>query len=125
MNLSSGCPPSPTHHPEPGKQPQHTHQKAVPILRFKEIAEIAKIDCNRSERTGIPEAVLAEGKSPEDLVHIVRASISGNRGKKRILITKVSDAQLNLLKSEIDPQLIEWNKRARTLVCGTAPLERT
>jgi NCAIR mutase (PurE)-related protein len=102
-------------------------EQQIGLLRFKEIAGIARIDCNRSERTGMPEAVLAEGKSPDDLVRIVRASMSGDGGEKRILITRVSDAQLDLLKSEIDPPIMEWNERARTLVCArsSSSIERT
>jgi len=102
-------------------------EQQIGLLRFKEIADIARIDCNRSERTGMPEAVLAEGKSPDDLVRIVRASLSGDGGEKRILITRVSDAQLDLLKSEIDSPIMEWNERARTLVCArsSSPIKRT
>lgn len=94
----------------------------IKLMRFKEVSEIARIDCHRSERTGIPEAILAEGKSSGDLAVIVEASLTDDA---RILITRVSDDQLQELKSYIDPPYMVWNERARTLVCGTIPLEKT
>ena len=94
----------------------------VKLLRFKEISEIARIDDDRQERTGIPEAILAEGKSSGDLATIIAASLTRD---VRILITRVSDDQLRELESHIDPPYMAWNERARTLVCGTAPIKKT
>ncbi|NOQ32911.1 MAG: nickel pincer cofactor biosynthesis protein LarB [Methanosarcinales archaeon] len=94
----------------------------IKLLRFKEISEIARIDCHRSERTGIPEAILAEGKSSGDLAMIVAASLTED---VRILITRVSDDQLHELELRIDPPYMVWNERARTLVCGTVPASKT
>ncbi|MEA1895912.1 MAG: nickel pincer cofactor biosynthesis protein LarB [Euryarchaeota archaeon] len=94
----------------------------IKLLRFKEISEIARIDDGRQERTGIPEVILAEGKSSGDLATIVVASLTED---VRILITRVSDAQLHELESRIEPSHIAWNERARTLVCGTAPIKKT
>lgn len=100
-------------------------EQQIGLLRFKEIAEIARSIVIDQSEPAYQRRYLAKRKSPEDLVRIVQASMSGDRSEKRILITRMSDDQLNLLKSEIDPPIIEWNERARTLVCGTAPLERT
>ncbi|MCK5108344.1 MAG: nickel pincer cofactor biosynthesis protein LarB [Methanosarcinales archaeon] len=98
----------------------------IQLLRFKEISRIARIDDQRAERTGVPEAILAEGKSSDDLVRIVQACLEGGG---RILITRVSDAQIDALRSGIDPrpQTMEWSEQARTLVCArsTAPPEKT
>jgi len=94
----------------------------VKLLRFKEISDIARIDDDRQERTGIPEAILAEGKSSGDLATIVAASLTRD---VRILITRVSDDQLRELESRIEVPYMVWNERARTLVCGTAPIKKT
>ncbi|MEA3282476.1 MAG: nickel pincer cofactor biosynthesis protein LarB [Euryarchaeota archaeon] len=94
----------------------------IKLLRFKEISEIARIDDGRQERTGIPEAILAEGKSSGDLAMIVEASLTED---VRILLTRVSDSQLHELELRIDPPYMEWNKRARTLICGTVPASKT
>ena len=90
-------------------------EEQIGLLRFREISGIARIDDHRSERTGIPEAILAEGKSSDDLVEIVDALLSGDA---RILITRVSDDQLRVLRSRINAPFMDWNERGRTLVCG-------
>lgn len=94
-------------------------EKEIELLRVRKISEIAMIDCNRKERTGVPEAILAEGKRPDDLVAIVRGCLADGG---RILVTRVSDAHLDAFRSCIDlpPQVMEWNERARTLVCASA-----
>ena len=97
-------------------------KKQIRLLHFKEISEIARIDDRRSERVGVPEAILAEGKSSDDLVGIVRACLTEER---RVLITRVSEVQLDALSSEISAPVMEWNERARTLVCGTVPIKKT
>ncbi|RZN37205.1 MAG: nickel pincer cofactor biosynthesis protein LarB [Methanosarcinales archaeon] len=101
-------------------------EQQLRLLRFKEISHIARIDDKRAERTGVPEAILAEGKSSDDLVRIVQACLAGGG---RILITRVSDAQINALRSGIDPRprTMKWSKQARTLVCAssTTPPEKT
>ncbi|MCK4459849.1 MAG: nickel pincer cofactor biosynthesis protein LarB [Methanosarcinales archaeon] len=101
-------------------------EQQIRLLRFKEISRVARIDDQRAERTGVPEAILAEGKSPDDLVRIVQACLAGGG---RVIITRVSDAQIDALKSGIDPRplTMELNERARTLVCArsTAPPKKT
>ena len=101
-------------------------EKEIELLRVRKISEIAMIDCNRKERTGVPEAILAEGKRPEDLATIVEGCLTDGG---RILVTRVSDAHLDALRSCIDPppQVMEWNERARTLVCASddTPAEET
>ncbi len=98
----------------------------IRLLRFKEISRVARIDDHRAERTGVPEAILAEGKSSDDLVQIVQACLAGGG---RVIITRLSDDQIDALRSGIDPRprTMEWSERARTLVCasGTTPPEKT
>ena len=42
------------------------------ILGYLSIGEEAKFDLNRTKRRGVPEIVLAEGKSEDDVVEIAR-----------------------------------------------------
>jgi pyridinium-3,5-biscarboxylic acid mononucleotide synthase len=49
----------------------------------------ARIDSARGLRQGIPEAVLAEGKTPEQVVTIVRAMTE--RGQDIVLVTRAGD----------------------------------
>lgn len=51
----------------------------------------ARLDARRADRQGVPEAVLAEGKAPEQVVAIVSALLE--RGHETILVTR-ADAEV-------------------------------
>ena len=55
---------------------------------FQDIG-IAKIDHHRGLRKGIPEVIYGAGKTPEQIVRIVDAQISG--GESRVIITRMSE----------------------------------
>src|SRR3954470_10302560 len=48
----------------------------------------ARLDARRGQRPGVPEAVLAEGKTPEQVAAIVTALLE--RGRETILVTRAS-----------------------------------
>ena len=50
----------------------------------------ARVDTHRELRQGAPEAVLAEGKSPEEVEAIVRAMLAGDAGS--VMVTRADDA---------------------------------
>ena len=45
-------------------------------LGFRPVGDIAKLDIGRSQRIGIPEAILAEGKDRNDLITLVSLTFS-------------------------------------------------
>ena len=45
----------------------------------------ARVDLHRELRQGAPEAVLAEGKTPEQVAAIVRALVAGGAGSVLVL----------------------------------------
>ncbi len=57
---------------------------AAPVLDLG----FARLDARRGERQGVPEAVLAEGKSPAQVVSIVLALLE--RGRETILVTRAA-----------------------------------
>ncbi len=59
------------------------------------IGGYARLDHDRGRRLGVPEVVLAEGKSVEHLVGIVRALIARGRGA---LVSRPTPAQLRALR---------------------------
>jgi NCAIR mutase (PurE)-related protein len=59
------------------------------VLPFLEL-DFARPDVHRELRQGAPEAVLAQGKTPEQVVEIVRAMIDGGAGS--VLVTR-ADAE--------------------------------
>jgi NCAIR mutase (PurE)-related protein len=91
-------------------------------MGFASVLDIAKIDTHRIQRTGVVEAILAEGKHPDDLVKIARIQVS-HAG--RALITRVSEKHIKALSNAFTPDEIQWHERARAVVVhdGTQRVE--
>ncbi|MFQ6028817.1 MAG: 1-(5-phosphoribosyl)-5-amino-4-imidazole-carboxylate carboxylase, partial [Dehalococcoidia bacterium] len=80
--------------------------------------DFAKIDHHRPLRTGFPEVVLGQGKTPEQVARIV-ASLQG-RGHP-VLVTKTDEAGYRAVTRQI-PEA-EFNELARVIVVpGSQPL---
>jgi NCAIR mutase (PurE)-related protein len=69
----------------------------------------ARVDVHRELRQGAPEAVLAEGKTPEQVAGIVRALLEGGAGS--VLVTRASDDVREAVR-EVAPDA-EEDARAR------------
>ena len=63
----------------------------------------ARVDTHRELRQGAPEAVLAEGKTPEEVGGIVRALVDGGAGS--VLVTRADAAACVLYASEAAMQV--------------------
>ncbi|MDV0445687.1 Pyridinium-3,5-biscarboxylic acid mononucleotide synthase [Methanimicrococcus sp. At1] len=85
-------------------------EDAVRSMGFLSVSDIARVDTFRCKRTGVPEAVLAEGKTDDDLLAIVRAQVDA---VGRVLVTRVSSAQMVLLESAF-PNCVQ-KSRAQTI----------
>lgn len=78
------------------------------------IRQFARLDLNRRERTGIPEAVLAEGKTAEQVIPILR-SFAEKAGQ--VLATRVSLPCAAAVKRNLGKRYrIDHNSLARTIV---------
>jgi len=79
-----------------------------------EVGEIANLDPNREEATGIPEVILARGKRPEDLQRLAKEMLER---KGKVIITKAEEKHY---------PAIEKIKAIRSLDrrAGTAVLKR-
>jgi NCAIR mutase (PurE)-related protein len=86
---------------------------------FLAVGDVAKLDISRSDRIGIPEAILAEGKDSADLVAISLAHLSATGS---VIITRVSPEQLQLLQTAKLPgaSSLKHNSKARTVVIRSA-----
>lgn len=62
----------------------------IQSLGYINVSNISKIDIYREKRTGFIEAILAEGKSVEDLLEIIETYL---KNKDRVLITRVNKNQ--------------------------------
>lgn len=88
-----------------------------------DLSNIARVDIHRAKRTGIPEAIIADCKTCDDVVSIARMQLK-NEG--RSIITRTSDekyAALCALAEEMGID-IRWSQRARVAVLGV-PAEKT
>ncbi|MGB3908432.1 MAG: nickel pincer cofactor biosynthesis protein LarB [Methanomethylovorans sp.] len=92
-------------------------------MGYVPVSDIAKIDVCRSQRTGIMEAILAEGKEPEDVIKIAKAQVDACG---RVLVTRLNEINVKMIEKNFEPEQLEWGKHKRTVVVhnGT-PVTRT
>lgn len=67
-------------------------EKLLKLLAIDEVGCLAKLDGNRELRKGIPEIILAEGKSPADVAEI------SSRMLAKTAESLLADAQQNMSK---------------------------
>ncbi len=93
--------------------------KQIRVRDYRTVGEVAKLDICRKNRTGIPEAILAEGKDKSDLLAISLAYLEETGS---VIITRVSSEQLVVLRSaKLPPRsVLEYNPRARIVVIRSA-----
>jgi len=92
-------------------------QVQLRITNFELLSDIAKVDVHRAKRVGIPEAIIADCKTCDDVVSIARVHLN-NEG--RAIITRVREDNYTSLKSLADEtnSKIRWKKRARIIIIG-------
>ena len=78
------------------------------------IRQFARLDLNRRQRTGIPEAVLAEGKSGDQVISILRSFVEKSG---QVLTTRVSPKCGAAVKRKLGERYrVDHNALARTIV---------
>ncbi|HIE19089.1 TPA: nickel pincer cofactor biosynthesis protein LarB [Candidatus Bathyarchaeota archaeon] len=96
-------------------------ERLLRVLAIEEIGNLAKIDIGREHRRGIPEVILAEGKTPEDLAEI---TVKMLRKSGRAIISRVTKEQIrtikDLLSKDADAQV---HSRARIIIVRTRSLK--
>lgn len=80
---------------------------------------IARPDNARMARTGIPEVVFCEGKTPEDAAMIFASFVQTHR---YAFATRVSTPHRNAIVQKVER--VEWNERARTARFGYLTQQR-
>lgn len=71
-------------------------EKALKMLAVEEVGDLARLDVGREIRHGIPEVVVAEGKTPEDVAEIASKALA-QRG--RVIISRATKQHVEALKS--------------------------
>lgn len=70
-------------------------ERALRVDIVEKVGGVARLDISRAVRRSVPEIVLAEGKSNDDLKSICESMLNQNG---RAIVSRVSDAQLSMLK---------------------------
>jgi len=94
-----------------------TVEEAETRLRgYTQVDDFARLDTERDGRTGVPEAVLADGKTPEELAGIARRFLNE---KGHVLVTRADEEDAEALEG-VNLEGVETefdrNERARTVV---------
>ena len=91
-----------------------TPTKGLEILKTLpyENLDFARLDHHRHLRSGQPEAIFCEGKSPDQLIAIIRKM---NAAKSDILATRLSPEVLKKIKPKL-PKKAQYHATSRTLV---------
>src|SRR5659263_90824 len=92
-------------------------EKQLRIINFELLSDIARVDIYRMKRVGIPEAIIADCKTCEDVVSIARIHLEK---EGRVIITRVQEENYTSLKSlaQETKSKIRWEKRARIIILG-------
>ena len=89
-------------------------EKRLRILAVQEIGNFAKLDLGREFKKGIPEIVLAEGKTPEDVRDIALAAVEE---LGRVIISRATTGQIEAIREASTTGLsVQGNEKAGTIV---------
>ena len=91
-------------------------EKLISSNNILEFDEIAKLDMNRNDRTGFPEAIFAQSKDYDDLILIIRKYIENSEDD--LIITKLSQERYEKILDDLDDDslIFDYNKRAQILI---------
>ncbi len=80
-------------------------------LPYENVSDFARLDHHRAIRTGFPEVILAQGKTPDQVIQIFKRLASKN---DRVLATRVDQEMYNAVQAEL-PEAA-YHQLARLLV---------
>ena len=94
---------------------------------IRQLDDVAQIDTSRKDRTGFPEAILADSKDYDDLLTIVKRYFEKEESdspielKNNIIITRLSKERYELLEKDLAYLTekgikFDYNKRAKILI---------
>ena len=95
---------------------------------IRQLDDVAQIDTSRRDRTGFPEAILADSKDYDDLLTIIKRFFEQQESddnsielKNNIIIARLSKERYALLENDLDYLLekgikFDYNKRAKILI---------
>ncbi|MCX9085363.1 MAG: nickel pincer cofactor biosynthesis protein LarB [Candidatus Methanoperedens sp.] len=92
-------------------------QLQLRLNNYESVSDIAKVDIHRMKRVGIPEAIIADCKTCDEVASIARVHLENER---HVIITRVHEENYASLRSlaEETKSKIRWEKRARMIIIG-------
>jgi len=89
-------------------------ERKLVALNVRRIRQLARLDVDRTHRTGVPEVVLADGKSPEI---VAKAAEAMAQASGYALVTRLQDAHLRAIRAKLRTKFeLEHNPQARTVL---------
>ncbi len=90
-------------------------EKMLQLLTIDEVGCFAKLDGNREVRKGVPEVILAEGKSPADVAEISKHMVEHSG---RAIVSRCSKEHIEAVKAAFEKSdaYLDVNYRARMLI---------
>jgi NCAIR mutase (PurE)-related protein len=89
-------------------------EKMLRLSTIDALGCLAKLDANRELRKGVPEVILAEGKTPPDVAEICRVMLSNNG---RVIVSRCSKEHVDAIKAMQSEDLtIEIKERAHIAI---------
>ncbi|MEM7773198.1 MAG: nickel pincer cofactor biosynthesis protein LarB [Cyanobacteria bacterium P01_A01_bin.37] len=83
---------------------------------FEPVDDFAKVDHHRALRTGFPEVIWGEGKTPEQIIKIMQVMRDRDRALM-VMATRIEPAVYDILKAQIEE--LRYFPQAR--ICAIAP----
>jgi hypothetical protein len=88
-------------------------ERLLRLLAIEEISNLARIDVGREFRKGIPEVILAEGKSPQEVVEIALRMLEENG---RAIISRAGKEQTDAVKEAVPNDVLLQVHKAGMIV---------
>ena len=88
-------------------------EKRIRLHSYNRLGETAKIDIHRQARTGVPEVILGEGKTLDDLMEICTGILESG---ERAMVTRVTEEQYDAISDLANTQ---WFGQAKIMVLNS------
>lgn len=99
-------------------------ESQLKITQIQELGDNIKFDVSRENRTGISEAVYAQGKTDEDLLNIINNINSTNN----LMITRLPEDRFNNIQNYINENILEnsnYYKEASILTINKTEIKKS
>ena len=96
-------------------------EKLIKLTAIQEIEHLAKIDNGRELRKGIPEIILADGKSPPAIRDIILKILAE---AERVIVSRVSPDHVAAIKQAVPPEASDPRSLAELCLAQVASRPR-